>query len=1458
MIMMRTRKLTLLAACVSLSACPEGKRRTEVELSGLDEATRYGAAAGGGLAGDGPESAPFAELDPIPPVHLVGTSLVVGFSVEDADGIAELNLSLMRDLQEVGARIDLAPTATSATVALDVPPAVGYFVRLRVADRAGRHTIVDSNDFEVVVDSVPPPAPAVTWLTPSPTALGLLEFSVTNCEPDTTVQLASEGTTADPNGVWTECTALVTQAALGADGTFAFIVYARDEDGNISEPSAAYQITVDTTPPPTPTVLVTPAEALIKTAALSVTVSACEAQSEVAWTLDGAEPSQWTACASGPFSVMLPSEGSHTLRVYARDALGHVSPAHTHAVTLDTTPPILIPLWPDAFIASGAQVTLEYLSADLNAGPSPVLAEYSLNGIQFFTIGSGTSLGPIAWDTSGVSGLNVTLRLTASDLAGNSASVTTTSVFDAAAPVVSELRLNGDATISALPIIGESFVGLSWRTTDDASGISQLCIKRSQGPVPAVPPLGSDACWLPIATFGGTAGALSVTVPVVPYAVKMLARLPFRIFVWAKDRAGRISTNSATLGTDTVRGAYDPGPPPLVTNVFVMTSDDATWPLEPSGSPSAPVFVKWKAIFPNNTDPSQGRIDLQYSADDVTWKTFATGLSNSPGDDCTLDNPDPNGADPEANFTGCYLWTETEKPDGYYGVRVVATDRKLLSTVVSATPPMNAGPVRFLVGNPDSGFGGSSLSTFFDAIETGQGARNNIFAITERGVLYYVDKNAGLVWVNPNTANSELLLRTDPTLDPSADIGDGDDVRLAVARDIGSITVDHDGRIYVSSTGRVRRIDVDESGIPSSIDTLLGGGAEAMLSGSAIDPATIDYDCLRCPMFALRNGVVWAFHRPDKRGDEGFRLLRYTPATESEPARVAAIVPSGFGLSPDAGSLSDAAAAPIDKCHMVPMAAERDPSGSTVDAFILRSIAYAWEAGDGCYQDSGAVNFGYGFVRVGEDGVALPPWEGRPGSGYHGGAGLMYGGLDGKVYWYSMLGESRLYVRVPGGWDPALGPAASYDGTNCPDGIDRLSCSLATRAMFTSEGGGIFWFAAGRLRSLDLAGKAITIAGQGAYFGDGTPSLAARVSTLYHFDRWDEGSEDKLTFFDVGNQRVREATIDGAIIDLTGDGTPRDSGIAAPTAALGSPFQCDSRSALAVDPAPPHHVYLESLDSAKLGVVRINRTSGEFERVVGCEGMGCTPYFEADGVAGTSVALRDPDDEDDGGAGRSHIMGLRGGQLLVAHNRAYDDGVTGYLGSDAFMKYYNLSDFVQSNFAGKTGFDNDPFVYDSQPRSDHFIGMGNGHWVERADSVYDAGGQRWLHAARFYIFDARIIGLPDAIDDPLEPLDKTVMPAAELVLPPRSSFAFRRAGSEYIYYCYDYSGWVPDDPKNHRLFVKKISDGAVPDAELPWPIPSLKCRGTKLVWDEARNSLIFAYSKGSLYGIAEYFNPPTP
>ncbi|WP_309601254.1 Ig-like domain-containing protein, partial [Burkholderia multivorans] len=74
-------------------------------------------------------------------------------------------------------------------------------------------------------------------------------------------------TTADASGNWT-----FTPAAGLGEGTHAITVTATDASGNVSLPSAAFDLTVDTTAPATPTVNPTDGTSLSGTAEAGATI----------------------------------------------------------------------------------------------------------------------------------------------------------------------------------------------------------------------------------------------------------------------------------------------------------------------------------------------------------------------------------------------------------------------------------------------------------------------------------------------------------------------------------------------------------------------------------------------------------------------------------------------------------------------------------------------------------------------------------------------------------------------------------------------------------------------------------------------------------------------------------------------------------------------------------------------------------------------------------------------------------------------------------------------------------------------------------------------------------------------------------------------------------------------------------------------------------------------------------
>jgi hypothetical protein len=90
-------------------------------------------------------------------------------------------------------------------------------------------------------------------------------------------------------------------------------------------------------------------------------------------------------------------------------------------------------------------------------------------------------------------------------------------------------------------------------------------------------------------------------------------------------------------------------------------------------------------------------------------------------------------------------------------VRVRATDSKGISSVREAVPPLNAydnaSGILFLAGNPDPGIGGNALST---VINNRLSQRYGVFdfgalAVSSRGVVYLLDRDNGILWINPQS-----------------------------------------------------------------------------------------------------------------------------------------------------------------------------------------------------------------------------------------------------------------------------------------------------------------------------------------------------------------------------------------------------------------------------------------------------------------------------------------------------------------------------------------------------------------------------------------------------------------------------------------------------------------------------------------------------------------------------------
>jgi hypothetical protein len=203
---------------------------------------------------------------------------------------------------------------------------------------AGSHTFsVEAKDtagnvgpatsYTWTIDLTPPAAPSITSGPPSLSSSSSATFAFSDTEAGVSFVCQLD------IGVFATCTSPKNYSGV-SDGSRTFYVAAVDAAGNMSSP-ASYTWTVDTTPPPAPTITVKPANPTNHTAA-SFEFTDTDGGATFLCKLDGGS---FAACSS-PQSYPAPlSVGSHTFSVEAKDAVGNVGPATSYTWTVDLTPP---------------------------------------------------------------------------------------------------------------------------------------------------------------------------------------------------------------------------------------------------------------------------------------------------------------------------------------------------------------------------------------------------------------------------------------------------------------------------------------------------------------------------------------------------------------------------------------------------------------------------------------------------------------------------------------------------------------------------------------------------------------------------------------------------------------------------------------------------------------------------------------------------------------------------------------------------------------------------------------------------------------------------------------------------------------------------------------------------------------------------------------------------------------
>ena len=308
------------------------------------------------------------------------------------------------------------------------------------------------------VDATPPPSPSIDSGPPNLSNSASAQFTFSDSEAGVSFSCRLDG------GSYTACTSPKSYSGL-ADGGHTFQVVASDAAGNQSS-AASYSWTIDTTAPDT--TIDSGPTGTVSSDSASFTFSS-EAGAAFECELDGGG---FSACTS-PKAYSGLSEGAHTFRVRAHDAVGNVDPTPAARTwTVDTTAP------PVPSIDSGPP--------DPSGSPNASFSfSDSESGVSFRCRLDGGSFSactsPKAYSGLG-EGLH-TFEVRALDGAGNeSAGASHTWTIDVAPVVTLATPADGSSTNDSTP----TFSGTAGTAFGDSTTVT---VKVYAGPAPSGTPV---------------------------------------------------------------------------------------------------------------------------------------------------------------------------------------------------------------------------------------------------------------------------------------------------------------------------------------------------------------------------------------------------------------------------------------------------------------------------------------------------------------------------------------------------------------------------------------------------------------------------------------------------------------------------------------------------------------------------------------------------------------------------------------------------------------------------------------------------------------------------------------------------------------------------------------------------------------------------------------------------------
>jgi hypothetical protein len=928
--------------------------------------------------------------------------------------------------------------------------------------------------------------------------------------------------------------------------------------------------------------------------------------------------------------------------------------------------------------------------------------------------------------------------------------------------------------------------------SSNRSDIWAFCLKYNDTTVPTL----SSTCWTTTNTTIGSLVTQNLSLTGTgryPYRLGTILN-SYAVRLWVRDAAGNISSMSSSGNGTDQKDLYTiqyNPDPPPVISNAIVSNTDS--PTFPLNSAQTTAAVGTNIFIRWNVTDDKAFPTGPIKLEYTTDESAYTTIATG------LNATGSNGTSctVDAYSTGCFRWTTPGSPLAtFYKIRISATDSGV-STVVTHTNALNTGGINFLTGNTSLGIDGSANSAIF--VGKNESVYNDYhdngsLAVTKTGIIFFKFNNT----VKYNNGNGYDLVFVDPatgilkTLMKYSGTASADgDAQGGTLQSLSRIALDFRGNLLFWDNGKIRRVDL--SSTPWQVKTL----------------ANIGITRNEYPLFSSApNGRIYY-----EQGNQ-IKYLKPTDSTWQSFTVETALSLTGLGaqvnshVSAADAALYDTVACPGHRFYgMAFDKANTDPNASGFTK-LIRGAGSVYSRSD-CgnitapYFNSGMVSNFNATTGVAE--APHPPllnWS-----------DTTYTGMDGKIY---VLRQGRYAIDVynpsNNSFERVLG-----NGTNgrCADGTASNSCPIIAMSIFVDEYGTLFFNDMGVIRFKDKDGKVQTLAGQPRDFGVGQNPLSARYSMINVFDV-DTPTQDLYVSNRLERKLLKFNLSGGDNVSLVagnGSGTYPLNGDVATVKDISTTNGWSTSTAFKIDSNLRRLYHISSFQLDRISYIDLSTGKWVVES---------SPAS----VQNSSV--------------RIGYVGIdpSGKLLLNTQSHGGTQNITAFRtwapGNSTAPLFYGKGTYVLStstNINSTICALQSPAILATD--CEMSVDLSGSYQTQISFSSTYGWIMLYRNSKNFTYVGAD--GYINRFTD-----------TANAV----RSYDYRLNGSNHtIYYC----------GTNGNLYKKTftaLGDGTTgTEVQLSLPTTDMKCDGNAMLYNSARNSVIFIYNQNGLYGLAEYVNP---